>query len=269
MVKLGARDRAQLVVLAYESGLVRPGLARSQRGVLGDEDALTRWALGVTPRPANRPRPRRGRGKAPVAEGSEAAVLVERADRLPDGHDQAEGELDRLAVVRVVRCPRSQGTCRRARTGPRATRGCRRRRRARPITAPAQSACCSVISELSSWLPRPDSPFIETQRAGGLDPQVLVVGGGLFAPVRGGGEVAVAASRPRGCGCAGRLGKRVGRWRMRRRRRVAPRGEAPPRRGRPPAIPPGNPRRRSPEIVVALRRRGRSRVTFSIGVTHD
>jgi DNA-binding NarL/FixJ family response regulator len=25
MVKLGARDRAQLVVAAYESGLVRPG----------------------------------------------------------------------------------------------------------------------------------------------------------------------------------------------------------------------------------------------------
>jgi len=25
MAKLGARDRAQLVVLAYESGLVRPG----------------------------------------------------------------------------------------------------------------------------------------------------------------------------------------------------------------------------------------------------
>jgi DNA-binding NarL/FixJ family response regulator len=25
MVKLGARDRAQLVVMAYESGLVRPG----------------------------------------------------------------------------------------------------------------------------------------------------------------------------------------------------------------------------------------------------
>jgi hypothetical protein len=27
MVKLAARDRAQLVVLAYESGLVRPGWA--------------------------------------------------------------------------------------------------------------------------------------------------------------------------------------------------------------------------------------------------
>ena len=27
MVKLGARDRAQLVVIAYESGLVRPGWA--------------------------------------------------------------------------------------------------------------------------------------------------------------------------------------------------------------------------------------------------
>jgi DNA-binding NarL/FixJ family response regulator len=27
MAKLGARDRAQLVVLAYESGLVRPGWA--------------------------------------------------------------------------------------------------------------------------------------------------------------------------------------------------------------------------------------------------
>ena len=25
MIKLGARDRAQLVVIAYESGLVRPG----------------------------------------------------------------------------------------------------------------------------------------------------------------------------------------------------------------------------------------------------
>ena len=29
MVKLHARDRAQLVVLAYESGLVAPGQARS------------------------------------------------------------------------------------------------------------------------------------------------------------------------------------------------------------------------------------------------
>jgi DNA-binding CsgD family transcriptional regulator len=27
MAKLGARDRAQLVVIAYESGLVRPGLS--------------------------------------------------------------------------------------------------------------------------------------------------------------------------------------------------------------------------------------------------
>jgi DNA-binding NarL/FixJ family response regulator len=27
MTKLGARDRAQLVVIAYESGLVRPGWA--------------------------------------------------------------------------------------------------------------------------------------------------------------------------------------------------------------------------------------------------
>ena len=27
MIKLGARDRAQLVVVAYESGLVRPGWA--------------------------------------------------------------------------------------------------------------------------------------------------------------------------------------------------------------------------------------------------
>jgi DNA-binding NarL/FixJ family response regulator len=29
MVKLGARDRAQLVVMAYESGLVRPGWTES------------------------------------------------------------------------------------------------------------------------------------------------------------------------------------------------------------------------------------------------
>ena len=28
MIKIGARDRAQLVVLAYETGLVRPGWAR-------------------------------------------------------------------------------------------------------------------------------------------------------------------------------------------------------------------------------------------------
>jgi DNA-binding NarL/FixJ family response regulator len=28
MIKLGARDRAQLVVMAYESGLVRPGWRR-------------------------------------------------------------------------------------------------------------------------------------------------------------------------------------------------------------------------------------------------
>jgi len=27
MAKLGARDRAQLVVIAYETGLVRPGLS--------------------------------------------------------------------------------------------------------------------------------------------------------------------------------------------------------------------------------------------------
>lgn len=31
MIKLGARDRAQLVVFAYESGLVRPGWAEDQR----------------------------------------------------------------------------------------------------------------------------------------------------------------------------------------------------------------------------------------------
>jgi DNA-binding NarL/FixJ family response regulator len=28
MTKLGARDRAQLVVIAYETGLMRPGQAR-------------------------------------------------------------------------------------------------------------------------------------------------------------------------------------------------------------------------------------------------
>ena len=31
MIKLGARDRAQLVVIAYESGLVRPGWADADR----------------------------------------------------------------------------------------------------------------------------------------------------------------------------------------------------------------------------------------------
>jgi hypothetical protein len=30
MIKIGARDRAQLVVLAYETGLVRPGWARQK-----------------------------------------------------------------------------------------------------------------------------------------------------------------------------------------------------------------------------------------------
>ena len=36
MTKLGARDRAQLVVVAYESGLVRPRLARSKRRLPAD-----------------------------------------------------------------------------------------------------------------------------------------------------------------------------------------------------------------------------------------
>ena len=31
MTKLGARDRAQLVVVAYETGLVRPGEGRPER----------------------------------------------------------------------------------------------------------------------------------------------------------------------------------------------------------------------------------------------
>lgn len=35
MVKLGARHRAQLVVLAHESGLVRPGWLRLSRGAPG------------------------------------------------------------------------------------------------------------------------------------------------------------------------------------------------------------------------------------------
>ena len=45
MIKLGARDRAQLVVFAYESGLVRPGWARSGRA----DRRRGRIRLGASP----------------------------------------------------------------------------------------------------------------------------------------------------------------------------------------------------------------------------
>ena len=59
------------------------------------------------------------------------------------------------------------------------------------MTAPAQSACCRVISALSSWVPSPDSPFIGDQCSGGLGPQGLVVRGRTVAPAGGRHEVAV------------------------------------------------------------------------------
>jgi hypothetical protein len=34
MAKLSARDRAQLMVIAYQAGLVRPGRGRTELGVL-------------------------------------------------------------------------------------------------------------------------------------------------------------------------------------------------------------------------------------------
>ena len=54
MVKLGARDRAQLVVYAYEAGLVRPGLAELSFGGLSISGADRRHHPdGGTGRPSD------------------------------------------------------------------------------------------------------------------------------------------------------------------------------------------------------------------------